>query len=115
MHFSYNFGVNTGGGAGGVRPRWAELLPEFLKPLGYRSYHSGKWHVDGKPLENGFDHSYYDMNRQGYFTQTGANEDDVKLPNDQGGRRFLQHHRRCRLCHQVSERARRQIFQPAVL
>lgn len=79
--FSYNFGVNTGGGAGGVRPRWAELLPEFLRPLGYRSYHSGKWHVDGKPLENGFDRSYYDMNENGYFTRTGANEDGVKLPD----------------------------------
>src|SRR5437773_4584932 len=42
-------------GSQGVRPPWAKLLPEMLKPLGYRSYHSGKWHVDGKPLENGFD------------------------------------------------------------
>src|SRR3954462_8579430 len=40
-------------GSGGVRPAWARLLPEMLRPLGYRSYHSGKWHVDGKPLENG--------------------------------------------------------------
>src|SRR5579885_3355551 len=45
-------------GAGGTRPAWARLLPEMLKPLGYRTYHSGKWHVDGKPLQNGFDHSY---------------------------------------------------------
>ena len=43
---------------GGTRPKWARLLPEMLRPLGYRSYHSGKWHVDGKPLANGFDHSY---------------------------------------------------------
>ena len=49
--FAGNFGVNTGGGAGGIRPRWAELLPMFLRPLGYRSYHSGKWHVDGRPLQ----------------------------------------------------------------
>ena len=78
--FSYNFGRDAGGGGFGIRPRWAQLLPEILKPLGYRSYHSGKWHVDGKPLDNGFDHSYYEMNEQGYFTQTGANEDGVKLP-----------------------------------
>src|SRR5881396_208379 len=45
-------------GAQGTRPPWAILLPEMLRPLGYRSYHSGKWHVDGKPLQNGFDRSY---------------------------------------------------------
>ena len=43
----------------GQRPPWARLLPEMLKPLGYRSYHSGKWHVDGMPLAGGFDRSYY--------------------------------------------------------
>src|SRR5438067_2258350 len=32
------------------RPRWAALLPNLLKPAGYRSYHSGKWHVDGPAL-----------------------------------------------------------------
>ena len=47
-----------GGGTGGKRPAWARLLPEMLKPLGYRSYHSGKWHVDGQPLGTGFDRSY---------------------------------------------------------
>src|SRR5438105_11868624 len=45
-------------GAQGVRPAWARLLPEMLRSLGYRNYHSGKWHVDGLPLANGFDHSY---------------------------------------------------------
>src|SRR5262245_39282789 len=45
-------------GGQGVRPAWARLLPEMLKPLGYRSYHCGKWHVDGKVLDGGFDHSY---------------------------------------------------------
>src|SRR5215217_6706820 len=49
-------GVRSGGQ--GVRPDWAKLLSEMLKSLGYRSYHSGKWHVDGLPLQNGFDHSY---------------------------------------------------------
>src|SRR6266705_6662335 len=29
----------------GRLPEWARLLPHYLKPLGYRSYHSGKWHV----------------------------------------------------------------------
>jgi arylsulfatase len=42
------------GGAKGSRPAWARLLPELLEPAGYRSYHSGKWHVDGDPLAQGF-------------------------------------------------------------
>jgi arylsulfatase len=46
------------GGALGKRPPWARLLPQYLKPLGYRSYLSGKWHVDGNPLDNGFDRAF---------------------------------------------------------
>jgi arylsulfatase A-like enzyme len=46
------------GGNRGVRPEWAPLVTEYLKPLGYRTYHSGKWHIDGQPLDNGFDRSY---------------------------------------------------------
>ena len=45
------------GGNRGGRPDWARLLPERLEAAGYRSYHSGKWHVDGEPLEQGFAHS----------------------------------------------------------
>jgi arylsulfatase len=48
-------GIPSGGQ--GVRPDWARLLPEMLKPLRYRSYHTGKWHIDGMPIENGFDRS----------------------------------------------------------
>jgi arylsulfatase len=80
-NFTGDFAVDTGGGAAGIRPRWAQLLPVFLKPLGYRTYHSGKWHVDGRPLDNGFDHSYFEMNELGYFTQVKANEDSVPLPD----------------------------------
>src|SRR6266540_6675006 len=57
-------GVRSGGQ--GVRPAWAKLLPEMLKPLGYRSYHSGKWHIDGQPVQNGFDRSYL-LQDQGHF------------------------------------------------
>src|SRR5579871_691421 len=76
-------GVPSGGQ--GIRPAWAHLLPEMLKSLGYRTYHSGKWHVDGKPMKNGFDHSYsiedYDHN----FSPKRHTEDDVPLPPVQPG------------------------------
>jgi hypothetical protein len=45
-------------------------LPTFLKPAGYRSYHSGKWHIDGKVLDGGFDRSL-DMKNQGNFFTAG--------------------------------------------
>ena len=86
--FTGNFHVNAVTGAGGIRPRWAELLPEVLRPLGYRSYHTGKWHVDGKPLKNGFDHSYFNMSPNGYFTEDGANEDGKSLPGKKVGDGF---------------------------
>jgi arylsulfatase A-like enzyme len=67
-------------GTRGTRPPWARLLPEMLHPLGYRSYHSGKWHVDGKPLENGFDHSYSLNDHDRHFTPRRHTEDDRPLP-----------------------------------
>jgi arylsulfatase len=67
-------------GAQGVRPPWALLLPEMLRPLGYRSYHSGKWHVDGKPLENGFDRSYSLDDHDRHFSPHRHTEDDRPLP-----------------------------------
>ena len=67
-------------GVQGVRPRWAALLPEFLRPLGYRTYHSGKWHIDGKPLENGFDHSYeIGGGQNNYFKAAGNTEDGLAV------------------------------------
>src|SRR4051812_24522100 len=67
-------------GSQGVRPEWARLLPEMLKPLGYRSYHSGKWHVDGLPLANGFDHSYSLNDHNRHFAPQQHTEDDKPLP-----------------------------------
>ena len=71
-------GVPSGGK--GVRPLWAPLLPEMLRPLGYRSYHSGKWHLDGQPTANGFDRSYYLEDCGRYFQPRVHYEDDVRLP-----------------------------------
>ena len=76
-----------GGGGQGVRQDWARLLPDFLKSAGYRSYHSGKWHVDGPVLAGGFDRSL-DMKNQGnFFTSKGNSIDDVpvKVPADEKG------------------------------
>ena len=67
-------------GTSGKRPEWAPLLPVMLRPLGYRSYHSGKWHVDGKPLQNGFDHSYSLNDHDRYFAPQLHTRDDVPLP-----------------------------------
>jgi arylsulfatase A-like enzyme len=67
-------------GSSGTRPKWARLLPEMLRPLGYRSYHSGKWHVDGMPLANGFDHSYHVQDLGRYFHPRVHFEDDRRLP-----------------------------------
>ena len=66
--------------AQGKRPPWAPLVTEYLKPLGYRTYHSGKWHVDGRPLANGFDHSYLVEDQDRYFSPRSHFDDDRKLP-----------------------------------
>ncbi|MEO1618087.1 MAG: arylsulfatase [Planctomycetota bacterium] len=45
-------GVLSGGA--GKRPAWAVMLPEMLNQVGYRCYHTGKWHLDGDPIKAGF-------------------------------------------------------------
>jgi arylsulfatase len=67
-------------GSRGVRPDWAPLLPAMLKPLGYRSYHSGKWHLDGLALPAGFDHSYVIDDHNRFFAPQKHSEDDRPLP-----------------------------------
>jgi arylsulfatase A-like enzyme len=64
----------------GKRPAWARLLPDRLKPLGYRTYHSGKWHLDGEPLENGFHRSYLLRDQGRFFNPQRHFEDGKKLP-----------------------------------
>ncbi len=80
-------GVGGGGGNGNARQEWARLIPDFLKPHGYRCYHSGKWHIDGKVLDSGFDHSLNTNNQGSFFTSKGNNIDDMPIspPEDESG------------------------------
>ena len=73
-------GIRSGGG--GVRPAWAPLMTEFLRAAGYRNYHSGKWHIDGKPLGNAFDHSFEigGPSQSNFFKATGNLEDGEPVP-----------------------------------
>jgi arylsulfatase A-like enzyme len=73
-------GIPSGGGEKNKRPRWATLLPELLKPVGYRSYHTGKWHIDGMPVAQGFDHSYYLKDQGRFFNPNKHYKDDIELP-----------------------------------
>jgi len=67
------------GGGQGVRPSWAKLLPERLKSVGYRSYHSGKWHIDGDVLAGGFDRSFHTKNDGNFFSAKGNFIDDLPV------------------------------------
>jgi arylsulfatase len=63
-------------------PQSTRFLPEYLKPLGYRTYHSGKWHmkfVTGKDGV-GFDRSYTMLDEFRFFTQNRHELDGVPLP-----------------------------------
>ena len=75
-------GIASGGGNRGIRPAWAPLMTEFLRAAGYRNYHAGKWHIDGRPLGNAFDHSFEIGGGQSNFFKAGGNTDDG-VPNVQ--------------------------------
>lgn len=67
----------------GRLPVWTRVIPHYLKPHGYRCYHSGKWHLRGAPkaiADGDFDHSYilHDHNR--FFSPKNHELDDEKLP-----------------------------------
>jgi arylsulfatase A-like enzyme len=73
------------GGGGGIRPDWARLVPMMLKGANYRSYHSRKWHMNGMPLKNGFDRSYYLKDQGRFFSPKTHYLDDKKLPEVERG------------------------------
>lgn len=73
-------GIASGGR--GTRPGWAPLMTEFLRAAGYRNQHVGKWHIDGQPRQNGFDHAFEIGAGQNNFFKAPGNTDDG-VPNVQ--------------------------------
>jgi arylsulfatase len=66
----------------GPLPAWTRIVPHYLKPLGYRCYHSGKWHLMGAPkaiAHGGFDHSYVLHDHDRFFNPKNHELDDRKL------------------------------------
>ncbi len=63
-------------------PPWSVCLPQRLKPAGYRSYLSGKWHVTGvKPMAGGgFDETYVMHDHDRFFYPKNHEANDKNLP-----------------------------------
>ncbi|MCC6590625.1 MAG: sulfatase-like hydrolase/transferase [Bryobacterales bacterium] len=62
-------------------PAYTRFFPQYMKPLGYRTYHSGKWHIRFHPLaRTGFDHSYTLLDQNRFFTPKAHLLDDQPLP-----------------------------------
>ncbi len=65
----------------GNTPDWTRYAPHHLKPLGYRNYHSGKWHIKFQPLAGaGFDHSYTLLDQDSFFMPRASQIDGQPLP-----------------------------------
>ena len=63
------------------RTPWQQMIPHFLKSTGYRSYHSGKWHMfntKDPESEGGFDKSWgFDIEMYSHFFESGSGYDKV--------------------------------------
>lgn len=70
-------------GEDGQLPDWGRTAPHYLKPVGYRCYHSGKWHVNQYPeiiSHGGFHRSYYIRDYDRNFAVRDHRLDDRPLP-----------------------------------
>jgi len=75
----------------GRLPAWARVAPHYLKPLGYRCYHSGKWHLRGAPkaiTDGDFDRSYMLHDHDRFFAPKHHELNDHKLPPIKKGTDF---------------------------
>jgi arylsulfatase len=59
----------------GTVPKWVRFLPQYLKPAGYRSYMTGKWHI--RPVNDlvagaGFDEAHRRDDTDHHFIQGAA-------------------------------------------
>jgi arylsulfatase len=75
----------------GRLPAWARVLPDYLKPAGYRCLHAGKWHLMGAPkvvADGGFDRSYVIHDHDRYFCPQKHELDDRPLAAIQPGSDF---------------------------
>ena len=64
-------------------PAWTRTIPQMLKPLGYRSYHSGKWHIGCAPrilADASFDRSYHLADQSRHFSPSKHTLDDKPMP-----------------------------------
>lgn len=80
--YYYQQATKLNDGRGVLRPSWIRLLPHYLKPYGYRSYHAGKWHL---PLRrqlgsSGFDRSYRLADHNRFFSPQRHSLDEKPLP-----------------------------------
>ena len=70
------------------RPNWAPVLPVRLAAANYRSYHSGKWHLDSQPVAAGFDRSYRMADHGRFFSPKRHRLDDQALQPVERGTDF---------------------------
>lgn len=75
----------------GRLPAWTRVVPHYLKPLGYRCYQAGKWHLTGAPkaiADGGFDRSYVLHDHDRFFAPKNHELNDHKLPPVKDGTDF---------------------------
>ncbi len=82
-YYSTQMGADPNLGAGNY-VKWTKPLPRILGDLGYRTYHSGKWHVQGTGADSahqaGFDRAYDEAQGYLYYTPFYHALDGEKLP-----------------------------------